>query len=79
MKSYTGWAIETRSEEGHGLLGRYWHFEGGLSHIPAHMEGHLTALFCTRREARAAAILVRKGVSFPKARAIKVKITIERQ
>lgn len=54
MKTYTGWAIEGRSRgplsDKPYLLGRYtW-----KDPIPAHMEGHVTALFKTRALARQA-------------------------
>lgn len=77
MSKYYGWAIDTRSEEGHGLIGRYWWFENGPSLIPKHMEGHRTALFCTRREAREALPKTRRG--FPKSKVIRVKVTIEEE
>ncbi len=45
---FTAWAIDTRSTEGHGLLGRYF-----FSHnIPPSAEGCVTALFKTRAIAR---------------------------
>lgn len=74
MKRYYGWAIDTRSEEGHNLIGRYWWF-GNKRIIPIHMEGHKTALFCTRREAREA--LPRTRMAFPKSKVIKVEVTIK--
>lgn len=72
---YTGWAIDSRSGEGHGLIGRYWWFERPPPRIPFHMEGHEKAVFLTRREARAALPTARRA--FPKSKVIKVKITIE--
>lgn len=53
-KEYEGWAIETRNRgplaEGPHLIGRYMVRDP----IPAHMEGHVTALFKTRALARKA-------------------------
>lgn len=51
-KTYKGWAINLNSGEGHSLLGRFhWH-DGKCWRIPPHLEGHVTALYATRREAR---------------------------
>ena len=75
MKEYYGWAIDTCSDEGHGLIGRYWWFERPVVRVPKHMEGHHTALFCTRREARA--VLPKTRRSFPKSKVVKVKVTVE--
>lgn len=53
---YVGWAIEARcrgplcSTRDYHLLGRYWF----RCDIPAHMEGHHTLLFKSRRLAREA-------------------------
>ena len=75
MAEYTGWAIDSQSAEGHGLIGRYWWFTGKPVGIPNHMEGHLNAVFPTRREARAALPSTKRA--FPKAKVVKVKVTIE--
>lgn len=74
MGEYSGWAIDTCSREGHGLIGRYWWFEGEPTHIPKHMEGHRSALFCTRREAREA--LPKTRSSFPKSKVVKVNVRL---
>lgn len=74
MKEYYGWAIDTRSKEGHGLIGRYWWFYDFPTHIPQHMEGHHTALFCTRREAREALPKTRRA--FPKSKVVKATVRI---
>lgn len=48
VKRFTAWAIDTRSTEGHGFLGRYC-----FSYtIPPSAKGCLTALFTTRKIAR---------------------------
>ena len=73
---YYGWAIDTQSKEGHGYIGRYWWFEGNCN-IPKHMEGHRTALFCTRREAREALPKTRRA--FPKSKVIKVIVRIQEE
>ncbi len=72
MSEYYGWVIDTRSNERHGLIGRFWCFGG--NRIPTHMRGHHTALFCTRREAREALPKTRRA--FPKSRVVKVDVTI---
>lgn len=52
LKSYSGWAIDLNTKEGHGLIGRYFWTAQTSRNIPPHMEGHVTALYKTRREAR---------------------------
>lgn len=74
VKAYKGWAINTNSDEGHGLLGRYWWFEGTPPIIPDHLHGHEIAVFKTRREAREALPRVRRA--FKKARVERVHIDI---
>ena len=75
MSKYYGWAIDTCSKEGHGLIGRYWWFGDKPPRIPKHMEGHRTALFCTRREAREALPETRRA--FPKSKVVKANVIIE--
>ena len=77
VKTYKGWAINTKSAEGHGLIGRYWWFEDHAPNIPKHLGGHITALFETRKEARRNLPGVRKA--FPKARVEKVVVDISVQ
>lgn len=74
-REHTAWAIDTRSHEGHGMIGKYWWFEGEPPKVPTHMRGAQGALFENRKDARAGLATV-KG-SFPRARVIRVKITIE--
>ena len=33
-KQFKAWAIDSRSDEGHGLLGRYWNFSNSFLAIP---------------------------------------------
>lgn len=47
-KEFMAWAIDTRSTEGHGLLGRYFF----AYNIPPSVEGCKIALFETRAIAR---------------------------
>lgn len=66
------WAIDTRSLEGHGLIGRLWFADG--RQLP--YDGPIalrTAFFSTRREARERLLLVRP--SWPLARVIRVEVT----
>ena len=91
-ETFTAWAIDTRSDEGHGLIGRYWPFEVGKVDkvlnrmadredkpwkIPTHMEGCVKALFTTRQLARDQLPSVKTG--FPKAVAVKVQVTIKEE
>lgn len=62
--TYKAWVIDTRSDEGHGLIGRFWHFDGA-PRIPPQLLGHRTVAFETRAAARAA--LPRAKRAFPKA------------
>lgn len=77
MNEYYGWAIDTCSDEGHGLIGRYWWFDNSPARIPDHMEGHLTALFTTRKLAREALPKTRRA--FPKSRVVKVLVKIQQE
>ena len=72
---FTAWAIDTRSEEGHGLIGRYWWFNGKFPEIPPHLEGCKTALFKTRALARQGLGSVKR--CWKNARVVKARITIE--
>lgn len=83
MKEFIAWAVDSRSDGGHGLLGRYWGFGNSSRIIPPHMEGCVTALYKTRELAREGAKDVRgDGIEytpFPKARAVKVRVTVRTQ
>lgn len=74
-ETFIAWAIDTRSEEGHGLIGRYWWFNNKAPTIPTHMEGCKTAIFKTRALAKEGLSSVKK--TFENARVVKVKVTIE--
>lgn len=77
MKEFTAWAVDTRSTEGHGLLGRYF-----FNHnIPPSAEGCVTALFKTREIARKCLRERFKDYtpSGWKPRVVKVKVTIEQE
>ena len=73
MKSFNAWVIDTNSKEGHGLIGRYWWFNGPCE-IPAHLEGCKCAMFTTRKTARENLPNVRH--SFPSATVKKATVTI---
>ena len=73
---FNAWAINTCSDEGHGLIGRYWWFEGKSPVISVHLEGCEIALFTTRKIARMNLPSVKKA--FPKAKVIKVEVAIRR-
>lgn len=68
------WAIDSRSNEGHGFLGVFW-FHPVLVLRP-HQDGMRTALFKTRRQAREAMRIARVKRTFPKARVARVTATI---
>jgi len=65
------WAVDPRSGEGNGLLGLAWF--GRL----AHNHGFLTATFKTRTKANSAILLWEIKNCFPKAKAVKVSVTIK--
>mgnify|MGYP001572044749 FL=1 len=73
-ETFTAWAIDTRSIEGHGFIGRYWWFNG-LVTIPKHLLGCKIALFTTRQLARQNLPGVRRA--FPNARVVRVSVNIE--
>ena len=75
IETFTAWAIDSRSSEGHGLIGRYWFFTHKSFMIPPQMEGCRISLFRTRSFARANLVSVRR--SFKNARVVKAKVTIE--
>jgi hypothetical protein len=74
-EKFTAWAIDSCSNEGHGLIGRYWRFQDGHFEVPAFLRGCHIALFVTRRWARFYLPKVKRA--FPKAKAIKVIVKIE--
>lgn len=71
------WAIDTRSDEGHGFLG-VWFITPGLNVSPSQM-GNTTALFKTRAEAREWVRQEKRKAyqAFPKMAVVRVKVTIE--
>ena len=72
---FKAWAIDTRSYDGRGFIGKYWWFEHKPPQIPKHMEGCKLALFKTRALARLGLPSVRR--TFPEARVVKVSVKIE--
>ena len=77
MQYWSAWAIDSRSEEGHGLLG-IWFINHTLRPDPCQL-GNTIALFKTRKQARK---WLRKDKqlkyqAFPKMRVVKVKVTVE--
>ena len=80
---FTAWAIDTKSDEGHGFIGRYWWFDNKPPLVPKHLEGCKVTLFKTRKLARENLKSVTgdpgdgKYHAFPNATVRKVKITIE--
>jgi hypothetical protein len=80
MKTVTfyAWAIDTGSEEGHNLLGRYYFGVPIPPHMEGCMEGCWVALFKTRKEARIEVAKAKEGYNpWAKIRPVKVKVTIE--
>lgn len=72
--TFQAWAIDIRPNDGHGLIGRYWWFDGCYPNIPKHMEGCRFALFKTRKLAREALPKV-KG-TYPEARVVHVNVSV---
>jgi len=79
---FTAWVINSMSNEGHGLLGRYWWFDDLPPIVSKHLEGCHVALFKTRNIAREYCSKVRglpndgKYHAFPNARVEKATVTI---
>jgi hypothetical protein len=71
---FDAWVINTRSVEGHGLIGRFWHFDG-IPNIPAQVLGCRCAMFETRKAARAALPKVKSA--FPRARVERVTVRVD--
>jgi hypothetical protein len=75
-KEHKAWAIDTRSSEGHGLIGKFWWFDKiGYIRFQRHMDGYYAAMWRTRRQARIDLPRVKR--SFPKARVVRVYISIK--
>jgi hypothetical protein len=72
---FHAWAIHTNTG-GHSFIGRYWWFNTTSPKIPPHMEGCHIALFKTRAIAREHLPSVRR-YSFPKAKVVRVIMTVE--
>ncbi len=73
-KEFLAWAIDTKSPEGHNLIGCYWGFNNQPPKIPVQFRGCQVALFQVRKLAREALPCVR--ISFPEAQAVKVIVEI---
>ena len=72
--THKSWAIDPRSTEGHGLLGVYGWYDGKPPSIPPQCMGCKTALFDTRKVARAYLPAVHK--TWPRARVVRVTVEI---
>ena len=72
-RKFKAWAIDLKTKEGHGFVGRY--LVG--TPIPKHMKGCVTALFETRSSARKNLDYVRQGNIFPNAQVVRVEVTIK--
>ncbi len=78
MKDRThGWAIETNAGFSSPFLGRDYAWAGTAIH--EHMNGYEVAVWPTRDGARGflRAMKSRRYVPFPKARVVKVRVTVE--
>ena len=73
--TFNAWAIHSRSEEGHGLIGKYWWFDNKAPEVPDQFDGYKVVLFRTRSIAKKHLLSVK--YSFPKARVLPVEITIK--
>ena len=81
-KAFTAWAIDTCSPEGHGLIGRYWWFNGRSHNPEPQHEGCKLCLWTTRQAAREDLKDVRgvndgKYQPFPRARVVRVRVKID--
>jgi len=74
---FTAWAIDTKSVEGHGLIGRYWCFGGEYPQIPVGLSGCEVALFPTRSLARRCLLDAKRPYAFSNAKVIHVKVKVE--
>lgn len=75
IDKFYAWAIDTRSDEGHGFIGRYWWVNKRVPIIPPYMEGCHVAVFKTRKIARENLSSVKSA--FPKAVVVKVLVVVE--
>ena len=75
-RTYKAWAINTNSPEMHGLIGRYWWDGDKPVIIPISMEGYKSVCFETKKKAVS---FLKNNVRdiFPKAKVVRVRITIE--
>jgi hypothetical protein len=73
-KQYEAWAIDSNNGV-HGLVGQFWWFDGNPPRIPNHMLGTKIALFDTRQFARDHLPATKRA--FPKAKVVKVNVTLE--
>lgn len=77
-KTFHAWGIDLSTSDSGALAGRYWWFHepGNFPVIPQHLEGCRTALFKTRKIAREN-LKYAKSPHLPKARVVKVNVTLE--
>lgn len=77
QKTFHAWGIDLNSDWEYGLAGRYFWFNGKMpAAIPAHLEGCKSALFTTRKIARDNLKLINRDI-WPKAKVVKVNVTLE--
>ena len=74
-RTYTGWAVDSHSREGHGLLGVLWFDWPHPEPLPVVR----TAIFPTRAEAREAVRQhkAKEYQPFPRMTPVRVRITVE--
>jgi hypothetical protein len=73
----SAWAIDTKSDEGHQLIGIYYFTQNKIKHPHPACDGCRIALFRTRHKARIHLHGTDAKEQFPKARVIKVRIIVE--
>jgi len=71
---FKAWAIHTKSNEGHGFIGRYFFCFKHDLFLPPNLEGCQVSLFKTRKIAREYLPEVR--FAFPNAKVVKVKVGV---
>jgi hypothetical protein len=76
QNKFHAWGINLNTDEGHGLAGRYFWFEGEPPIIPIRLEGCRASLFATRKIARENLKHVSRNV-WPKAKVVKVSVILE--
>lgn len=79
LNQHHGWVIQIKRGGSWLTLGKYTWFNGRYEPSPEHMDGYVTAVFKTRRQARAAQKIFGNRRFAEPTRIRKVIVTIEAQ